>query len=36
MPVWFELVVLMLAAYGAGFGIGWALWGRSDAERESE
>ena len=26
MPLWFELASLMLAAYGAGIGIGWALW----------
>lgn len=35
MPVWFELVVVMLAAYGAGIAIGWALWGRGpEKERE--
>jgi hypothetical protein len=28
MPVWFELAVTMLAAYGAGIAIGWVLWGR--------
>ncbi len=36
MPVWFELVALMLAGYGAGIGIGWVLWGRSDTERDGE
>ncbi len=37
MPVWFELAALMLAGYGAGIGIGWALWGRSEEhERNSE
>ena len=29
MPVWSELVVLMLAAYAIGIGIGWLLWGRT-------
>lgn len=29
MPVWFELVAIMLVAYGAGIGIGWGLWGRA-------
>lgn len=36
MPVWFELAALMLAGYGAGIGIGWALWGRYDSERNGE
>lgn len=36
MPVWFELVALMLAAYGAGIAIGWGLWGRGDSERDME
>ncbi|WP_282098829.1 hypothetical protein [Qipengyuania sphaerica] len=30
MPVWFEVIALMLVAYGLGLTIGWALWGRSD------
>ena len=29
MPVWFELMVVLLAAYGLGLGIGWLLWGSS-------
>ena len=34
MPLWFELAALMSAAYVAGIGIGWALWGRHDQEKE--
>lgn len=29
MPIWLELLVLMLLAYAAGLAIGWALWGRA-------
>lgn len=29
MPAVFELVILALAAYAVGFGIGWAAWRRS-------
>lgn len=29
MPIWLELFVLMLVAYAAGIGIGWAIWGRN-------
>ena len=29
MPVWFEVIVLMLVGYFAGIGIGWGLWGRA-------
>lgn len=36
MPVWFELVAVMLAAYGAGIGIGWVIWGRHHEEEDSE
>ena len=28
MPIWLELVVLLLVAYVIGLGIGWAIWGR--------
>lgn len=28
MPIWLELLVLMLAAYVIGLAIGWAIWGR--------
>jgi hypothetical protein len=36
MPVWFELTVTMLAAYGAGIAIGWGLWGRRGTETTRE
>lgn len=26
MPIWFEVVVLMLVAYGAGVLLGWMFW----------
>ncbi|UVI40655.1 hypothetical protein [Qipengyuania spongiae] len=29
MPLVLELIVLMLAAYAAGLGIGWLIWGSS-------
>jgi len=29
MPIWLELLVLMLVAYAAGIAIGWAIWGRA-------
>jgi hypothetical protein len=32
MPIWLELLVLMLVAYTAGLAIGWTLWGRSSEE----
>ena len=28
MPIWFELLILMLVTYVIGLGIGWVLWGR--------
>jgi len=28
MPIWLELLVLMLVAYAAGLAIGWSIWGR--------
>lgn len=30
MPLWLEMVVLMLMVYLAGFGLGWIFWGRKD------
>ena len=30
MPIWMEVLVLMLLAYGVGLGIGWAIWGRTE------
>ena len=29
MPIWMEVLVLMLLAYAVGLGIGWAIWGRN-------
>lgn len=31
MPLWIELIVLLLLTYAGGFAIGWAIWGRGDA-----
>ncbi len=28
MPIWMEVLVLMLFAYAVGLGLGWAVWGR--------
>ena len=28
MPIWLEMLVLLLIAYALGLGIGWAVWGR--------
>lgn len=28
MPIWMEVLVLMLLAYAIGLGIGWTIWGR--------
>lgn len=28
MPIWFELIILLLATYTVGLGIGWAIFGR--------
>lgn len=28
MPIWMEVLVLMLFAYAVGIGLGWAIWGR--------
>lgn len=30
MPMWLELVVLLLLTYFGGFGLGWAIWNRRD------
>ena len=32
MPIWFELMILMLFAYAVGLGIGWALWNRTPTD----
>ena len=36
MPIWMELLVLLLVAYAAGLAIGWVLWGRSARERATD
>lgn len=28
-PLWLEVALLALIAYGLGFALGWALWGRT-------
>ena len=34
MPIWAEVLVLTLAAYALGIGIGWLLWGRGAPNEE--
>ena len=36
MPIWIELMVLMLVAYVAGLGFGWALWRRRETEADTD
>ena len=28
MPIWMEVLVLMLVAYAMGLGLGWVIWAR--------
>ncbi len=28
MPLWLEILLLMLLTYGLGLALGWAVWGR--------
>ena len=28
MPIWFEVLMLMLLAYAVGLAIGWLIWAR--------
>ena len=35
MPIWLELLVLMLVAYAAGLAIGWTIWGRGSGEKDT-
>ena len=30
MPIWLELLALMLVAYAVGLALGWAIWGRAE------
>ena len=32
MPIWLELLVLALIAYGVGWAIGWAIWAQPTGE----
>lgn len=34
MPIWLELLVLLMVAYVLGLAFGWLLWGRTNGERE--
>ena len=36
MPIWFEVVAMLLAAYAIGLLIGWAVWGRLPDNETSE
>ena len=31
MPIWTELIILLLLTYAIGLAIGWLLWGRAPA-----
>ncbi len=30
MPLWFEMLVMLLLTYLLGFGIGWLVWNKGD------
>jgi len=30
MPIWMELIFLLLGVYTLGLGIGWLIWGRGE------
>ncbi|MFV0644927.1 MAG: hypothetical protein ACK5NN_10585 [Sphingomonadaceae bacterium] len=32
MPLWSELIVLMVITYGIGIGLGWLVWGNSGSD----
>ena len=34
MPIWMELLVLLIIAYVVGLALGWLLWGRAETDRE--
>ncbi|MFZ1742304.1 MAG: hypothetical protein WAT93_05585 [Pontixanthobacter sp.] len=36
MPIWFELMVLLLVTYAIGLSIGWLVWGRADTDETIE
>ena len=29
MPIWIELIILLLLTYAIGLAIGWLVWGRA-------
>ena len=36
MPIWLELLVLLMLAYVVGLGIGWLTWGRAREDGEGD
>lgn len=36
MPIWLELLVLLLLVFAGGLALGWALWGRAPARGSEE
>jgi len=36
MPIWMELLVLLLVVYAAGLALGWAIWRSRPEMEESE
>ncbi|WP_255360143.1 hypothetical protein [Erythrobacter sp. QSSC1-22B] len=37
MPIWFEMIVLMLVSYGAGALLGWMIWnGAADPDADAD
>lgn len=30
MPVWLEMLILVLVAYAIGLGFGWLIWARQE------
>lgn len=33
MPIWLEVIVILLVAYGLGLALGWLGWGRPSTRR---
>ena len=33
MPIWLELLVLLLLTYTLGMGVGWAIWAKAGMSR---
>ncbi len=36
MPIWLELLVLLMLTFAAGLALGWGLWGRPPATVREE